>query len=233
MSRRPDGLDDAEQERRRAEYFELDPRDTDPLHVPEDVLWDPLAQAFVPRSRPPLLVFVLGGISGAIVGALLMAVAVNASPPSPPAPSPSFVPVPGATMGGKPVNSPQARGSLPDRTVGSTGPSVPAATPTPRPTPKPTPRPKPAPVARGHVRSGIASWYRDPKKSGLYAAAGPPLRVGDWRGRLVTVTANGHSFLVRLSDWCACRDRVIDLSPGAFSRLSDLSRGLVVMRVTW
>lgn len=196
----------------------FDPRDTDPLYAPEDVLWDPLQRRFVPR-KTPLLAFVLVGLSGAIVGALLMAVAVNASPPSAPAPSPSFVPVP--TMPGE------------ARSVPSAPPVLATPRPTPRPTPKPTPRPKPAPVARGHVRSGMASWYTDPRKSGLYAAAGPPLRVGDWRGRLVTVTANGHSFLVRLSDWCACRDRVIDLSPEAFARLSDLSRGLVVVRVTW
>ncbi len=81
--------------------------------------------------------------------------------------------------------------------------------------------------------SGPASWYDDPKKSGLYAAAGPALRVGDWRGRLVTV-CGAVCFQLRLSDWCGCPGgRVIDLSSGAFARLAPLSQGLVSVRVSW
>jgi len=58
-----------------------------------------------------------------------------------------------------------------------------------------------------HV-SGVASWYCGNGSActrgypdGLYAAAGPALRVGDWRGRTVTVTAGSSSVRVRLIDW--------------------------------
>jgi rare lipoprotein A (peptidoglycan hydrolase) len=33
--------------------------------------------------------------------------------------------------------------------------------------------------------------------------------------------------------YCACRDKVIDLSPYAFRKLAPLWRGLVPVRVTW
>ena len=68
----------------------------------------------------------------------------------------------------------------------------------------------------------------------MYAAAGPALRVGDWRGRTVTVTAGGRSVRVTLIDWCACPDgRLIDLYAGAFSRLAPLSRGVVRVTAAW
>lgn len=82
--------------------------------------------------------------------------------------------------------------------------------------------------------SGTASWYR---ASGLIAAAGPELRrwLGKgWRGSVVQVCA-GSCVTVTVSDWCQCyrgerRERVIDLSDDAFSRLAPLPTGLV--RVT-
>jgi hypothetical protein len=76
---------------------------------------------------------------------------------------------------------------------------------------------------------GTASWY---PARGYVAAAGPALRTGDWRGRLVVVSANGRSVPVTLSDWCACPRRLIDLSDDAFARLAPLSRGLVLVRIT-
>jgi len=83
--------------------------------------------------------------------------------------------------------------------------------------------------------SGIASWYA---AVGLIAAAGPALRVGDWRGRVVTVCAGGVCLDVRLADWCQCyagtdRERAIDLSDDAFRALAPLSRGLVRVTVEW
>lgn len=83
------------------------------------------------------------------------------------------------------------------------------------------PMPPPAVAVRG-----VASWYAT-SGPGLYAAAGPGLRTGHWRGRTVSVSANGHTVVVRLVDWCACRGKLIDLSADAFSRLAPLSRGLV------
>ena len=98
--------------------------------------------------------------------------------------------------------------------------------------------PKPSP---GHSRSvrGTATWYCGSRctrghPGGLYAAAGSELRVGDWRGRRVRVTAGGRSVVVTLIDTCACRgERVIDLYGDAFRRLAPLSRGVVRVTVSW
>ena len=85
-------------------------------------------------------------------------------------------------------------------------------------------------AAHAGVR-GTASWYRwHPGE----AAAGPALRraLGPrWRGTVVTVTANGHSVRVRLTDWCACPQRVIDIDVRAFARLAAPSRGLVKVTI--
>ena len=84
-----------------------------------------------------------------------------------------------------------------------------------------------------HVRSGSATWYCCTIGHGpgeLVAAAGPALRIGRWRGRIVWV----NGLRVRLVDWCRCPNgRVIDLHPGAFRRLAPLSRGVTRVRVTW
>ena len=102
---------------------------------------------------------------------------------------------------------------------------------------KATPRPKAT-----HGVSGTASWYCKAGVSvchhaypgGLYAAAGPALRVGSWRGRTVTVCGSGNCVNVKLIDWCACGSgRVIDLYSDAFSRLAPLSSGTLSVRVSW
>ena len=89
---------------------------------------------------------------------------------------------------------------------------------------------------------GTASWFclagRSPctrgYPGGLYAAAGPALRVGDWRGRQVRVCAGERCVTVELIDFCACPGgRVIDLYADAFARLAPLSRGVVTVSVTW
>ena len=87
---------------------------------------------------------------------------------------------------------------------------------------------------------GVASWYCGNGSpctrgypGGLYAAAGPALRVGDWRGRVVVVSAGSARVQVRLIDWCACPSRVLDLYSDAFRRLAPLSAGLVKVTVTW
>jgi hypothetical protein len=90
--------------------------------------------------------------------------------------------------------------------------------------------------ASGLSRRGVASWYCCTRgyPSGLYAAAGPALRVGHWRGRTVWVALDGRSVPVTLIDWCLCgHGRVIDLYPAAFSRLAPLNRGLVKVTVNW
>jgi rare lipoprotein A (peptidoglycan hydrolase) len=106
---------------------------------------------------------------------------------------------------------------------------------------KATPKPKP-PANPSHSVRGTASWYckagvsacHNDYPGGLYAAAGPALRVGSWRGRTVTVCGSGNCVNVKLIDWCACGSgRVIDLYSDAFSRLAPLSSGTVSVRVSW
>ncbi len=78
---------------------------------------------------------------------------------------------------------------------------------------------------------GTATWYDN--GPGLYAAAGPGLRTGHWRGRVVSVCDPAACVTVRLTDWCACPHHLIDLSPSAFSSLAPLSRGVVGVVVSW
>ena len=73
--------------------------------------------------------------------------------------------------------------------------------------------------------------YPDVTDSQMYAAAGPSLQVGDWRGRTVTVTApSGKSVQVKLVDSCACGgSHFIDLYYDAFKLLGSPSTAVV----TW
>jgi|SoiMethySBSTD1v2_1073268.scaffolds.fasta_scaffold73246_4 rare lipoprotein A (RlpA)-like double-psi beta-barrel protein len=108
--------------------------------------------------------------------------------------------------------------------------------PTPKPKPEPTPPPNPS-----HSASGRAAWYCNNGSGcpagysgGLYAAAGAALRVGNWRGRVVTVCGNGNCVNVKLVDWCACGGaRIIDLFGAAYGRLAPLSTGTVAVKVSW
>ena len=127
------------------------------------------------------------------------------------------------------------------------------ATAQPHPQP-PQPKAKVQSKAKAHLAigtqgqsvGGIATYYcctRGFTNNDLVAAAGPALRIGHWRGRLVTVThivVAAHKQLalavrVRLVDWCACgKDRVIDLSTKAFTDLGmPLSRGIQAVTVSW
>jgi hypothetical protein len=188
------------------------PPDPDP-RTPDgwDDLWDPRAREWVerpappPRPRSPLIPMALSALAGALLATLVIVRLTQADGGTPPQPEPPFESVELAQP-----------------------PSAPPLLVTPV-----SSQPKPVLKPTTHSVRGTATWYADPRKSGLYAAAGPPLRIGDWRGRLVTVSAGGVSFRVVLSDWCACRDRVIDLSPGAFARLAPLSRGVVIVTVRW
>ena len=84
----------------------------------------------------------------------------------------------------------------------------------------------------GTVR-GVASWFASP--IGV-SAAGPALRAAlgpNWRGTVVTVTANGFSVRTQLGDWCACPRRAIDLDAPVFAALAPLSQGLVEVTISW
>jgi hypothetical protein len=106
------------------------------------------------------------------------------------------------------------------------------------------------------VVEGKASWYcgagsrctKGFPASGLYAAAGPALRVGDWRGRVVEVRLAGYRgpcddprttrlegpcTKVRLIDFCACSGKVVDLYRGVFAKLADPDRGIIPVQVSW
>jgi hypothetical protein len=126
-----------------------------------------------------------------------------------------------------------------------------------RPTPKTatdpivitlTPAPKvvhTSPPRVGNSVSGIATYYcltgvsacHYAYSGGLYAAAGPALRVGNWRGRKVQVCYNS-CVTVTLIDWCQCykgtkNERIIDLYSDAFKRLAPLSLGEIRVKVSW
>jgi len=128
-----------------------------------------------------------------------------------------------------------------------------ARNPAPRPTPRdraiarsvaraPATLRQPAVRLTGHSATGSATWYCKTGVSachhsypgGLYAAAGPELRVGNWRGRHVRVCGNGHCVNVTLIDWCACGgNHIIDLYSDAFRYLAPLSAGAVRVTVSW
>jgi hypothetical protein len=113
------------------------------------------------------------------------------------------------------------------------------------------PKPKPAPkttsgagpkVGSSHSVRGIATWYCKTGVSvctsgypgGMYAAAGAPLRVGNWRGRYVKVCTSSRCITVKLIDWCACGNgHIIDLYSDAFSRLGSTNQGGLSVTVSW
>ncbi len=83
---------------------------------------------------------------------------------------------------------------------------------------------------------GLATWYDAPPGQ---AAAGPDLRAAlgpNWRGQIVTVSHDGRSVSVKLSDFCACGDRggkptLIDLDDASFARLAPLSAGVIEVSI--
>jgi rare lipoprotein A (peptidoglycan hydrolase) len=102
--------------------------------------------------------------------------------------------------------------------------------------------PMPKASSTGKRASGSATWYCKTGVSachsnypgGYYAAAGPALRVGDWRGRVVRVCGSGSCVNVRLIDWCACGgSHIIDLYSDAFQRLAPLNAGALRVTVSW
>jgi len=189
---------------------------------------------------------VLVGLAG-IISLVVMATGVTGQEPTPiiPISSTAFREVEAATP--TPLPSPTP-------TLAPTPTPTPQSTPTPTPTvaPKPTPRPTPRPTKKpalprasstGHSASGVPTYYCRagvsrctrgyPDRAGVadyYAAAGPSLRVGNWRGRVVTVWANGRHLRVKLVDFCACGgSHFIDLYWDAFKALGQPSHA----KVTW
>lgn len=198
----------------------------------------------------------LFGAAGLVVALAMLSAASlsSATGPNPPAPldpaafeliagsdlakTAATLPVPAASIGPVPVIADFAN------PVRSFAPRPePAVAVAPRIVTTATPRPAFQAAADGSPRAtGPASWYCKPGVSichhaysgGMYAAAGPKLRVGNWRGRVVQVCGNGKCVAVKLIDWCACGGgRVIDLYSDAFRRLAPLSQGTVRVTVSW
>ena len=106
---------------------------------------------------------------------------------------------------------------------------APAREPVARAVPKPERRVPASPPTRAavanaaHVLAGVASWYCRAGRSVCPAGWGPgfmgaaacaPLRAAmgpGWRGRVVSVTANGRLVTVKLVDYCASTGKTIDL----------------------
>jgi hypothetical protein len=97
----------------------------------------------------------------------------------------------------------------------------------------PTAEPRDERVTAGVPLQGWATYFD--AKSGT-AAAGPLLRSGDWRGRVVTVCAGSRCLVTALTDVCACGPRhgkptLLDLAKSDFARLAPLSQGVVWVTV--
>lgn len=133
-------------------------------------------------------------------------------------PAVQSIPAPGSTLGA--VGEPDA------------GRRTEAPTPFHGASPSPTVAPRPTlDRSTSASVSGLASWYEwHPGQ----AAAGPALRVGHWRGRVVKVCRNGLCWHFVLSDWCQCYgNRLIDLNRDDFAAMAPLSRGLIEVTVSW
>lgn len=119
-----------------------------------------------------------------------------------------------------------------------------------KPTAKPTAKPRPhvasaQPRPRtSHTATGKASWYCKAGVSichfayppgSMVAAACTDLRAAmgsDWRGESVTVTANtGVTVTVKLVDWCASTDKLIDLYWAPMAALG--GTGVLRVEVGW
>lgn len=136
-------------------------------------------------------------------------------------------------------------------------PRIPRARPSLPPAPVVTKPVEPRTTLTGSTLSGLASWYcragvsichykyPDTKGFDAYAAAGPKLRAAIcgssksdcWRGRTVTVSANGQSVSVRLTDFCQCyrgesHEKVIDLYWDVWAALG-IPNGSNRVKVAW
>jgi hypothetical protein len=111
--------------------------------------------------------------------------------------------------------------------------------------------PSPVPTSPAFVRSGVASWYcnADPLRGPVspctdnitdgpgfdgWLAAGPALRVGEWREREVIVFGPAGYSTATIVDFCACPERVADLYGDLFLAVcGPLSMGICEVSVTW
>lgn len=187
--------------------------------------------------------FLSGALTGMLAGVVICAILAPDAWTVVPTPRPS----PHAELGpGTPSMTTEPPLPSPD-VAGRTGAPDPVAGPTPlvvSPSPTGT---RPAATAKPRTASpprqplaGLATWYRGTAGE---AAAGPALRAAlgpGWRGRRVVVrlAPGGPGVTVRVSDFCACRDRnglptLIDLDVRDFQRLAPPSRGVIRVEAVW
>ena len=180
----------------------------------------------------------------ALLAFALLPTPATGTPPTGTGDQPSsfrFVPLRGVDARGRP--SPPAALSEPALPAPPTPLSAsPSASSAPAATPVRIPAPTERAASRAGSIRGVGTWYRYVPGG---AAAGPALRAAlgpGWRGMTVAVCVTDGGAMacvrVRLTDWCACRDRpggptLVDLDAGAFAALMPLSRGIVTVEVDW
>jgi hypothetical protein len=153
---------------------------------------------------------------------------------------------PPGCAGGSVLPAVDGTGSAAPSMAGPLSVAIPLACPTEAPSlgnragpsvASPTVRPTPPPLAAHVVLRGTAAWCAPTatrcKGWGGHVLLGAvrSFRWGD-RPYRVRVVSGSRSVVVTVVSFCACGgDRVIDLSPYAFSKLAPLSAGLVRVRV--
>lgn len=155
-----------------------------------------------------------------------------------------FVPV--AVSSVDPVRDTRELAPIVDRldpTAPPTRPTIALPDPVPRVTRPPVLVQSPSTQSRSV--SGKASYYctrahpichyKYPVGSMVAAACGDLRRAigSDWRGRLVTVKTADAKVVVKLVDYCASEDKLIDLYEAPFMKIGPTWRGWLKVRVYW
>lgn len=205
----------------------MNPRDGDMLTVEEP----PQLIIVYPRRRILPVLALAGMLATFVLGFLFHAAVTSAAPRTAPsdsgpwtlleAPHAAMAPArPTAELASPPVGlrfDPGRGVSLPPSPTTGTRPASVEAPPDLRTPP-------------ASSISGTATWYDD--GPGYYAAV-PTYRWGDPRYKVTVCNRDGACVVVTVRDFCGCPgDRIIDLSPAAFSRLAPLSRGIVPVTVS-
>ena len=155
-----------------------------------------------------------------------------------PRPTPATAPPSASTSADR--QSPTGMVLTPTAVEASQASASPESTPTPlasvRRSPAPTAKPTPKPVQRT-LWKGLASYCAPTPKycrgwgGTARLAAVPSFHYGDTPYYVTVRSATGR-VVVKVVSYCACGNKVIDLSPYAFQKLAPLSRGVVPVTVT-
>jgi hypothetical protein len=197
----------------------MDPRDADPLVLIEDqerplvtisdntfeeiAGWRGISATIYPWRKQPRWrrrVAIVALVAGAFLAGFIVRAAL-ATPRAGPTQAPSFEDVPVSTQPGVPHGMPATEGRRDDASLGMPvwhveqqwGQDLPELRPTQATDAVASPSGIGSPL---QGVQGLATWFccTAGHPSGLYAAAGPALRVGHWRGRVVTVSSPAEPF---------------------------------------